>query len=80
MSLKGKDARSLTAREKEVLRWLYNEKSNWEIGMILDLSQYTVKNHVSNILKKLEANNRQHAAVIGAAQGLIEDEPQRVCQ
>jgi len=42
-------------RETEVLRWLCSGKSNWEIGKILGLSQYTVKNHVSKILKKLMA-------------------------
>jgi len=58
-------------RETEVLRWLCSSKSNWEIGKILSLSQYTVKNHVSNILKKLMASNRQHAAVKGVELGLV---------
>ena len=61
----------LSAREKEVLRWLCDGKSNWEIGRILGLSPYTVKNHVSNILKKLGANNRRHAVIKAIELGLI---------
>jgi len=71
MSVCSREAAPLSARETEVLHWLCNGKSNWEIGQILDLSQYTVKNHVSRILKKLEVNNRQHAAVKGAELGLV---------
>jgi len=52
----------LSERESEVLQWVSLGKTNWEIGMILDISMYTVKNHVKNILKKLGVNNRTQAA------------------
>ena len=51
----------LSKRETEVLYWISIGKTNWEIGMILDISVYTVKNHVKNILNKLNASNRTHA-------------------
>ncbi len=70
MTVCSRVATPLSARETEVLHWLCNAKSNWEIGQILDLSQYTVKNHVSRILKKLEVNNRHQAAIKGAELGL----------
>ena len=53
--------RVLTEREREVLRWIYLGKSNSEIGAILDISPLTVKNHVQNILRKLNVVNRAQA-------------------
>jgi len=55
LNIESREAEPLSGRETEVLRWLCSGKSNWEIGKILGLSQYTVKNHVSKILKKLMA-------------------------
>lgn len=51
----------LTAREIEILKWLYHGKSNFEIGMILNISRLTVKNHVQKILRKLNVMNRTQA-------------------
>jgi transcriptional regulator EpsA len=53
----------ITGREREVLQWLKAGKTNWEIAQILGISPYTVKNHVQNILRKLNVQNRGHAAV-----------------
>lgn len=53
----------ITGREREVLQWLKTGKTNWEIAQILGISPYTVKNHVQNILRKLNVQNRSHAAV-----------------
>ncbi len=52
----------LTSREKEVLTWICQGKTNWEIATILNISFYTVKNHVRSILQKLDACNRVIAA------------------
>lgn len=60
--------RVLTAREKEILEWIYHGKSNIEIGMILQISPLTVKNHVQKILRKLSVLNRTQA--IGKAMAL----------
>ena len=51
----------LTARELEIVKWLYYGKSNIEIGMILSISPLTVKNHVQKILRKLNVLNRTQA-------------------
>jgi len=54
-------ARKITAREQEILKWVYFGKSNFEIGAILDISPLTVKNHVQKILRKLDVVNRAQA-------------------
>lgn len=51
----------LTDREIEVLRWITKGKSNYEIGVILELSTLTVKNHLQKIYRKLDVHNRVHA-------------------
>jgi DNA-binding CsgD family transcriptional regulator len=51
----------LSTREKEVLKWMRIGKTNWEISVILEISERTVKFHVSNIMKKLNTQNRCHA-------------------
>lgn len=51
----------LTRREQEVLRWVYLGKSNIEIGIILGISPLTVKNHVQEILRRLDVQNRTQA-------------------
>ena len=61
----------MTKRESEILQWLHMGKTNWEISSILDISPLTVKNHVVNILRKLDVQNRSQAAVKAAKLGLI---------
>ncbi|MBN1261237.1 MAG: response regulator transcription factor [Anaerolineae bacterium] len=61
----------LTDREHEVLVLLAQGHSNREIAERLVLSEGTVKNHVSNILGKLQAENRTHAADIARRHGLL---------
>ncbi|HUO66732.1 MAG TPA: XrtB/PEP-CTERM-associated transcriptional regulator EpsA [Gammaproteobacteria bacterium] len=51
----------LTAREREVLHWIYLGKGNAEVGTILHISSLTVKNHVQKILRKLNVANRAQA-------------------
>lgn len=51
----------LTPREHEVLKWVYLGKSNIEIGIILGISPLTVKNHVQEILRRLNVQNRTQA-------------------
>lgn len=57
--LEGED--SLTAAELQVLRLLCADKSNAEIGEILDIRLPTVKSHVSHILQKLNVSRRAEA-------------------
>lgn len=61
----------ITKRETEVLQWLHMGKTNWEISTILDVSPLTVKNHVQNVIRKLNVLNRSQAAVKAAKLGLI---------
>ena len=51
----------LTPREQQILQWIYHGKSNIEIGMILNISPLTVKNHVQKTLRKLNVLNRTQA-------------------
>lgn len=51
----------LSAREIEIMEWVRNGKTNQEIGMILDISSFTVKNHLQRIFKKLDVLNRAQA-------------------
>ena len=54
-------AEALTAAEMQVLRLLCADKSNAEIGQILDIRLPTVKSHVSHILQKLNVSRRSEA-------------------
>ncbi len=54
---------SLTKRELEVLIQVANGMFNKEIATALNISERTVKNHISNIFKKIEVSDRTQAAV-----------------
>jgi DNA-binding NarL/FixJ family response regulator len=57
----------LTPREAEVLTWIAQGKSNYEIGMILTACTGTICKHVEHILAKLNVENRTAAAVVAIA-------------
>jgi DNA-binding NarL/FixJ family response regulator len=61
----------LSDRETEVLRLIANGKDNSEIAQDLHISPKTVKNHISNILMKLQIENRIQAAVYAVRRGLV---------
>jgi DNA-binding NarL/FixJ family response regulator len=63
-------AEALTEREAEVLRLVAQARSNAEIARELFIGEATVKTHVSNILQKLGARDRVHAAVLAHQHGL----------
>ncbi|WP_230501319.1 response regulator [Sutcliffiella rhizosphaerae] len=62
----------LTRRECEVLQLLADGKSNKAIGEALFISEKTVKNHVSNILQKMNVNDRTQAVVVAIKNGWVE--------
>lgn len=62
----------LTRRECEVLQLLADGKSNRAIGEALFISEKTVKNHVSNILQKMNVNDRTQAVVVAIKNGWVE--------
>lgn len=55
------DASGLTERETEIMAWVAMGKTNPEIGSILNISGYTVKNHMQRIFQKLNVLNRAQA-------------------
>ena len=61
----------LSDRELEVLKLIANGKDNAQIAAELVISPKTVKNHISNILMKLQIENRIQAAVYAVRSGLV---------
>ena len=64
-------AEPLTAREREVLHLICAGYSNKEIADLLALAEGTVKNHVSNLLLKLDARDRTRAALKALQEGYL---------
>lgn len=62
---------SLTNRELEVLVQVANGMFNKEIATNLNISERTVKNHISNIFKKIEVSDRTQAAVFAIKNNII---------
>ena len=63
---------ALTPAEVRVLRLIAEGNANKEIAAQLSVSEETVKGQVRNILSKLGANDRTHAAMIGLKRGIFE--------
>ena len=61
---------ALSPRELEILRGIAHGASNKEIGRNLGIAETTVKNHVQQVLRKLNVSSRVHAAVIATEGGL----------
>lgn len=61
----------LTARETQILGYIARGYLNKQIAAELSISEQTIKNHVTSILRKLNANARTEAVVVGIRQGLI---------
>lgn len=57
----GKSKKALSERQRDILHWLQEGKTNWEIAKILDLSELNVKYHIDQIFLKLEVRSRAHA-------------------
>ena len=63
--------RELTLRETQVMRALTTGMCNKEIGSALDISEATVKVHVTHILEKLKVNGRTEAINVALRRGLV---------
>jgi two-component system, NarL family, response regulator DegU len=61
----------LTPREMEILKYIGQGLLNKQIALELGISEQTIKNHVTSILRKLNANARTEAVVLALRQGLI---------
>ena len=64
-------SKELTRREVEVLKMIASGSSNKEIASTLSISERTVKNHVSNIFKKIDVSDRTQAAVFAIKNDII---------
>ena len=67
-----KESAMLTERECEVMSWAKFGKTDSEISLQMGISARTVKFHVENVIRKLQANNRLQATAIALSQGLIQ--------
>lgn len=62
----------LSSREREVLRLLVSGKRNREIALALDITEGTVKLHVSSILGKLDVADRTEAVTVALQRGIVQ--------
>jgi DNA-binding NarL/FixJ family response regulator len=65
------EAAHLTEREVDVLRLMGNGDSNKIIAATLNITMDTVKKHVRNVIDKMQARSRTHAAIIAAQAGIV---------
>jgi DNA-binding NarL/FixJ family response regulator len=65
------EAAHLTGREVDVLRLMGNGDSNKIIAATLGITLDTTKKHVRNVIDKLQARSRTHAAIIAAQAGIV---------
>ncbi|KMK67817.1 response regulator transcription factor [Puniceibacterium sp. IMCC21224] len=63
--------KTLSEREKQVLRGLMGAKSNKEIARDLELQEVTIKLHVKTLCRKLSAKNRTDAAIMARDAGFV---------
>lgn len=70
-SVPGDPYQPLSNREMQVLEYVTLGRSNKEIAMALNISQQTVKNHVTAILRKLVVEDRTQAAIFALRQGWV---------
>lgn len=66
----GRSAR-LSPRERDVLTGLASGDSTEKIAVMLEMSPHTVRTHLRNIMRKLEARSRAHAVAIAIGGGAI---------
>jgi DNA-binding CsgD family transcriptional regulator len=66
------DASALTAREREVMKWVASGKISADIAEILKIGEATVNAHVQAAAEKLNATTRTHAAVLAVLAGIVD--------
>lgn len=71
-------SRVLSDRELQIMDWVKMGKTNYEIGKILNISTFTVKNHMQRIFRRLEVSNRAQASS-SVKTILIEPAPADLC-
>lgn len=63
---------SLSAREREILRWVARGRTNSQIADVLQLSRNTVETYIRRCFEKLDVNDRVSAALRGIALGMVD--------
>jgi len=75
LSLMGKDIETLmtplSPRETEILKYIAEGTSNKRIAYALGIGEQTIKNHITSIMRKLNANDRTHAVVLAMRKGWL---------
>jgi len=75
LALMGKDIETLmtplSPRETEILRYIAEGNSNKRIAYALGIGEQTIKNHITSIMRKLNANDRTHAVVLAIRRGWL---------
>ena len=75
LSLMGKEVENLmtplSPRETEIIKHVAEGTSNKRIAYALGIGEQTIKNHITSIMRKLNANDRTHAVVLAMRQGWI---------
>ncbi|MFC2123097.1 response regulator [Bacteroidota bacterium] len=75
LSLMGKEVENLmtplSPRETEIIKHIAEGTSNKRIAYALGIGEQTIKNHITSIMRKLNANDRTHAVVLAMRQGWI---------
>ena len=61
----------LSQREMEILRYVAEGNPNKRIANVLNISEQTIKNHITSIMRKLNANDRTHAVVLAIRNGWL---------
>jgi LuxR family quorum sensing-dependent transcriptional regulator len=66
------DSLHITPREMEVLKWVADGKTAWEMSTIIGLSEHTIRNHIENARKKFDAMNTAHMVALAFRGKVIE--------
>ncbi len=75
MLAEGMSRSQLSTRELDVLRLLVGGRRNREIATVLDITEGTVKLHVSSILGKLAVADRTEAVTVALQRGIVQLQP-----
>jgi transcriptional regulator EpsA len=67
----GATSKSLNTLQRQILYWLHEGKTNWEIAAILSISERNVKHHIKQIFLNLEVHTRAHAVAKANNLGLL---------
>lgn len=62
---------ALSDRQKQILRWINEGKTNWEIAQILEMTEKNVKYHIEQIFSKLQVRSRTQAVAKALLLGLL---------